>query len=124
VCMNVCVCVCVCVCARARVRMHAHKLCNIFPSLSHINLFFISDVKVVPNSKSLKPDRNIYNSAYSSDIVSDKMKLNFQILLDKHPDGIWCSELPYLYKVNCTVTVVVVLLFVIKVPKMCNDYHL
>ena len=40
-----------------------------------------------------------YTSDFASDLVSKKMKINFQTLLDKHPNGIWCSELPDLYKV-------------------------
>jgi hypothetical protein len=36
---------------------------------------------------------------FASILVGENMKMNFQTLLDKHPNGIWCSELPDLYKV-------------------------
>jgi hypothetical protein len=55
---------------------------------------------VISNSRSSTPNIGSYSDAYTSDIVSERMKTNFQILLDKHPDGILCSELQHLYKVK------------------------
>jgi len=52
-----------------------------------------------PDSGSPTNDTDTYTSDLASDLVSKKMKMNFQTLLDKHPNGIWCSELPGLYKV-------------------------
>jgi hypothetical protein len=60
-------------------------------------LYFDADVKVIPSIISPSVDTGAYNSAH--DIVGERMKMNFQILLNKHPNGIWCSELPNLYKV-------------------------
>jgi len=40
-----------------------------------------------------------YTCDFASDLVSKKMRMNFQTLLDKNPNGIWCTELPDLYKV-------------------------
>jgi len=54
---------------------------------------------VSPDSGSPTNDTDAYTSDLASDLVSKKMKMNFQTLLDKHPNGIWCSELPGLYKV-------------------------
>lgn len=54
-------------------------------------------MKVIPNIRSPSVDTDAYNNA--SDIVCERLKMNFQILLNKHPSGIWCSELPNLYKV-------------------------
>ncbi|XP_069690144.1 tudor domain-containing protein 5-like isoform X4 [Periplaneta americana] len=42
--------------------------------------------------------------AYSNDLVSHQMRRQFMLLLDKNPDGIWCSELPQLYKEEFGVT--------------------
>lgn len=50
-----------------------------------------------PDSGVPSDDRDTYD--FASDLVSKKMRINFQTLLDKHPNGIWCSELPDLYKV-------------------------
>lgn len=88
-----------CVSANCATRFHFY----------HVNIFsFISGINVILNSKSPIPDICTYNSACTSDIISERMKLNLRLLLDKYPGGIWCSELPHLYKVNCTVTVLVV----------------
>jgi hypothetical protein len=60
-------------------------------------LYFDADVKVVPNIRSPSVDTGGYNNA--SDLVGERLKMNFRILLNKHPNGIWCAELPNLYKV-------------------------
>ena len=39
-----------------------------------------------------------YTCDFASDLVSKKM-MNFQTLLDKNRNGIWCTQLPDLYKV-------------------------
>lgn len=61
------------------------------------SLYFDADVEVTPSIRSPSVDTGAYNNA--SDIVGERLKMNFQILLNKHPSGIWCSELPNLYKV-------------------------
>jgi hypothetical protein len=60
-------------------------------------LYSDADVKVIPDVMSSSVDAGTYNNA--NDIVGEGLKRNFHILLDKHPSGIWCSELPNLYKV-------------------------
>jgi hypothetical protein len=60
-------------------------------------LYFDADVNVVPNIRSPPVGTGAYNNA--SDLVGEGLKMNFQILLNEHPSGIWCSELPNLYKV-------------------------
>ena len=52
-----------------------------------------------PGSGSPSDDTDTYTCDFASDLVSKKMRTNFQILLDKHPNGIWCSERTDLYKV-------------------------
>ena len=52
-----------------------------------------------PDSGSPSDDTNTYICDFAGDLVSKKMRMNFQTLLDKHRNGIWCSELPDLYKV-------------------------
>ncbi|KAL6260729.1 hypothetical protein P5V15_008252 [Pogonomyrmex californicus] len=40
---------------------------------------------------------NINTTEHLSQIISDRTKLRLKQLLDKHPEGIWCAELPDLY---------------------------
>ena len=51
-----------------------------------------------PDSGSPSDDTHTYTCDFASDLVSN-MRMNSETLLDKHPNGIWCSELPGLYKV-------------------------
>jgi hypothetical protein len=70
------------------------KVDNMLFSQLYFNLLcFDADVKVIPTSV----DTDAYKNA--SDTVGERLKMNFQILLNKHPSGIWCSELPNLYQV-------------------------
>ncbi|XP_033607617.1 tudor domain-containing protein 5 isoform X4 [Cryptotermes secundus] len=79
----------------------------------------IEDVEVIPNIRSPSVDTGAYNN--SSDIVGERMKTNFQILLKKHPSGIWCSELPNLYKEEFKVPLEYVDLGFISVVQMASS---
>ncbi|KAJ4426379.1 hypothetical protein ANN_27193 [Periplaneta americana] len=73
-------------------------LWEINETTSQVTSFVNKEKNVIQSSERSQSEISPPSCAYSNDLVSHQMRRQFMLLLDKNPDGIWCSELPQLYK--------------------------